>query len=66
MTSPFDWKGKPSIVVNDLNFKAFKNGKSKSQIATAGVQKAYDQGKNIGSVIKDDEETFKQIHRRKR
>jgi hypothetical protein len=32
----------------------------------AGVQKAYDQGKNIGSIINDDESTFEKIHRRKK
>jgi hypothetical protein len=66
MTSPFDWKGKPSQVVNDHNFKAYKGGKSRSQIATEGVQKAYDQGKNVGSIIKNDETTFEQVHRRKK
>jgi hypothetical protein len=61
----FDWKGKPSQVVNDRNFKSF-NGKTRSQIATEGLQKAYNQGKNVGTMLKDDPETFKKIHGEKK
>lgn len=54
------------MVVNDLNFKAHKDGKSKAQIARESVQKVYDKGINHGSILREDEEKFKQIHRRKR
>ena len=71
MSSPFDWRGKPSIVVNDLNFKAHKGGKSKEQIARESVQKVYDRGINHGTVLGVSEKTeggltaeFKRIHRR--
>ena len=54
------------MVVNDLNFKAHKGGKSKAQIARETVQKVYDKGINHGSILRTDDETFKQIHRSKR
>ena len=55
MSSPFDWRGKPSIVVNDLNFKAHKGGKSKEQIARESVQKVYDRGINHAQPLDADE-----------
>lgn len=73
MTSPFDWKGKPSIVVNDQNFKAHKGGRSRSQIAQEVVQKVYARGINHGTVLGVSEKTegglteeFKRIHGRKK
>jgi hypothetical protein len=72
MTSPFDWKGKPSVVANDQNFKAHKNGKTRSQISTEGLQKVYDRGVNSATIFiskKSDlgtTEAFNRIHRRKK
>ena len=72
MTNAFDWKGKPSIVANDMKFRAHKNGKSRSQIATEVVQKAYDKGSNVGTIFINEKsdlgttEAFNRIHRRKK
>ena len=71
MTSPFDWKGKPSIIANDIMFKSF-NGKTRNQIYTETVQKSYDRGANIGTILISDKtedglsEAFERIHRRKK
>ena len=74
MTSPFDWKGKPSVVANDRKFKPLKNGKTRSQTSTEGLQKVYARGVNSGTVLglsKDQDlghqtEMFNKIHRRKK
>ena len=69
MTSPFDWKGKPSMVVNDQNFKAHRGGKSRQQIAQEVVQKVYARGVNHGTVLGISDKTegglsesFRRIH----
>jgi hypothetical protein len=69
MTSPFNWKGKPSIVSNDVSFKAHKGGKSRAQIYTESTQSVYDRGINHGTVLGISEkiegglsEEFKRIH----
>ena len=61
------------MVVNDLNFKAHKGGKSKAQIAREAVQKVYDRGINHGTVLGISDKTegglsesFKRIHGRKK
>ena len=74
MTSPFDWKGKPSVVASDKKFKPLKNGKTRSQTSTEGLQKVYARGVNSGTVLglsKDQDlgyqtEMFNKIHRRKK
>jgi hypothetical protein len=73
MTSPFDWKGKPSMVVNDTHYKAHKGGRSRQQIAQDVVQKVYDKGINHGTVLGVSDKTeaglsesFNRIHRRKK
>ncbi len=74
MTSPFDWKGKPSVVAEDKAFKPLKTGKTRSQTSTEGLQKVYARGVNSGTVLglsKDQDlghqtEMFNKIHRRKK
>ena len=73
MTSPFDWKGKPSIIANDVLFKAHKGGRSIGHIRSESVQKVYDRGVNHGTILGLNEttegglsETFERIHRRKK
>ncbi len=73
MTSPFDWKGKPSIIANDVLFKAHKGGKSIEHIRRESVQKVYDRGVNHGTIVGVNDKTegglseeFKRIHRRKK
>ena len=71
MTSPFDWRGKPSVVANDKNFKPLKNGKTRSQTSTEGLQKVYDRGVNSATIFINEKselgttETFNKIHRKK-
>lgn len=74
MTSPFDWQGKPSVVANDRKFKPLKNGKTRSQTSTEGLQKVYARGINSGTVVgisktqdlAQQTEAFNRIHRRKK
>lgn len=72
MTSPFDWKGKPSVVANDKKFKPLKNGKTRSQVASEGLQKVYDRGVNSATIFINEKsnlgttEAFNNIHRRKK
>ena len=72
MTSPFDWKGKPSVVANDKHFKLLKNGKTRSQTSSEGLQKVYAKGINSGTIFMNEKsdlgttEAFNRIHRRKK
>ena len=72
MTSPFDWKGKPSVIANDRKFKPLKTGKTRSQTSTDGLQKVYAKGINSGTVFINEKtdlgttEAFNRIHRRKK
>ena len=71
MTSPFDWKGKPSIIAKDRAFRSL-NGKSQSQHSTQGLQKVYAKGINSGTIFINEKsdlgttEAFNRIHRRKK
>ena len=72
MTSPFDWKGKPSVIANDRKFKPLKTGKTRSQTSTDGLQKVYAKGINSGTVFINEKsdlgttEAFNRIHGRKK
>jgi hypothetical protein len=72
MTNPFDWKGKPSVFAKDKEFKPLKNGKTRSQTSSEGLQKVYDKGINSATVLISDKteggmsEAFKRIHRREK
>ena len=73
MPSPFDWKGKPSIVRNDVSFRADRNGRSISQKATMVVEQIYAKGINHGTIVGVTDkveaglsESFQRIHRRKK
>lgn len=50
MTSPFDWKGKPSIFSKDKQFTPTKDGKVRSVVASETVEKVYAQGINHGTM----------------
>jgi len=72
MTSPFDWKGKPSVFAKDKEFKPLKNGKTRSQTSSEGLQKVYDKGINSATIFISEKsdlgttEAFERIHRRKK
>ena len=72
MTNPFDWKGKPSVVAEDKQFKPLKTGKTRSQTSTEGLQKVYAKGVNSGTIFINEKsdlgttEAFNRIHRKKK
>lgn len=52
MTSPFDWKGKPSIFADDLGMKVrTTDGKSMSQVRSETIaRKTKATGRNPGTI----------------
>lgn len=70
MTSPFDWKGKPSIFANDRHFRANSKGMTLSQQATKVVDRMYAKGVNHGTMVGISKtqdlalttETFRRMH----
>lgn len=50
MTSPFDWKGKPSIFASDKHFTGVAGGKTRSQLGTESVEKVFAKGINHATI----------------
>jgi hypothetical protein len=65
MTSPFDWKGKPSMFSKDTKFTPTKDGKVRSEVAAQTVEKVYAKGINHGTV-KETAETDRVFRERRK